>query len=109
MKIKIDDIPDDGLSVNISEDGKTIEKAAGYPPEGRVGEAISKVFFDKIKMAAVSGGRGCSLRSRACEILLVYEKFAGTGRLHLTCLYHRIKYIARKNFKEGFPWTRKWF
>ncbi|MEK7313596.1 MAG: YceD family protein, partial [Deltaproteobacteria bacterium] len=36
MKIKIDDIPDDGLSVNISEDGKTIEKAAGYPPEARV-------------------------------------------------------------------------
>ena len=29
MKIKIDDIPDDGLSVNLSEDGETIEKAAG--------------------------------------------------------------------------------
>lgn len=65
--------------------------------------------IDKIKMAAVSGGRGCSLRSRACEVLLVYEKFAGTGRLHLTCLYHRVKYIARKNSKEDFPWTRKWF
>src|SRR3990172_6263631 len=29
MKIRIDDIPDDGLSVNIAEDGKVIEKAAG--------------------------------------------------------------------------------
>jgi len=48
MKIKIDDIPDDGLSVNISEDGKVIEKAAGHPPsasggadEGRVGSDFS--------------------------------------------------------------------
>ena len=41
MKIKIDDIPDDGLIVNVSEDGKTIEKAAGHPSEGRVGSDFS--------------------------------------------------------------------
>ncbi|MFZ3072121.1 MAG: YceD family protein [Thermodesulfobacteriota bacterium] len=41
MKIKIDDIPDDGLSVNIAEDALVIEKAAGYSPEGRVGADFS--------------------------------------------------------------------